>query len=285
MPAGDHELELARARFAEQRDGGTAKPARIAAVVLDLVDDRLRVFRAVQAEEDFLDHGLLLFGEKLRELLVGDVPVVIDLGAERMIEWKADGLALGFAQVLVKRRHERLGARPGRGGRAGFGRQHQGDSRSRSNRGDRGFEEFPAGHNTAAVAIRARLGIHGACILPSTGNCQRRKLVKKNLVRPAKDLSKIEFREDATELFAEPKDGVAALRAAADWCLQKIEKTVSLKRTDKRMVEDDFCFSQPVSFPWCERSSVALKTQREGFTIYVSLCGLEPRPKLAARPL
>ena len=78
MPAREHELEFACARLAEQSDGRAAKPF-FAAVMFDLLHDFPGVIRAVKADEDFANHRLLVFGEKLGNLFVRDHPVVVHL--------------------------------------------------------------------------------------------------------------------------------------------------------------------------------------------------------------
>jgi len=50
-----------------------------AAVVLDLLHDFFGVFGAVKANEYFVNHRLLVGREKLGELVVSDVPVVVHL--------------------------------------------------------------------------------------------------------------------------------------------------------------------------------------------------------------
>ena len=67
VPAGEHELELAGAGLAEERDGGLPPKPCLAAVVLDLFVDRLGVFLAVHAHENLLHHLLLVGGEELGE--------------------------------------------------------------------------------------------------------------------------------------------------------------------------------------------------------------------------
>src|SRR5205814_1441287 len=57
MPAREHELELARARLAEQSDGRAAEPF-LAAVMFDLLNHFSGVIGTVKADEDFANHRL-----------------------------------------------------------------------------------------------------------------------------------------------------------------------------------------------------------------------------------
>ena len=100
MPAGKDKLKLAGAWLAEQ--GDRAGPETFfPGVVFDLLENLLGILRAVHVEEDLADHSLLVRGEILADTLLGDVPVVIDLRSERMLERKNGRLFLFFGQALV----------------------------------------------------------------------------------------------------------------------------------------------------------------------------------------
>ena len=135
----------------------------LAAVVFDLLHDRLGVFRTVDAHEDFPDHGLLVGSEEVAECLVRDVPVVVHLRAQRMIERENNGLLLLLGQAFEKRGHECL--RPGAFGRGGL-RVGEGDERrgtGRSHSHGRCLEKRPAVDRAATLAeIEGRVRFHGA---------------------------------------------------------------------------------------------------------------------------
>ena len=153
VPAGEDELELPGAGLAEERDGRIAE-AGFAAVVLDLLEHGLGVFGRVQAEENLLHHLVLILVEKGGDVVVGDVPVVIDLGAQRVVEGKAERLALILAQRLEERRHERLGRGGGSGGAA--------DERDAADGGRGG--EAGGGFQEIAARLAAAIGgeeVHG----------------------------------------------------------------------------------------------------------------------------
>jgi len=107
VPAGEHEFELSCARLAKHRNGTAAETIR-AAVVLDLLHDFFGVFGAVKANEYFVNHRLLVGREKLGELVVSDVPVVVHLRAQRVVERKTNRFLLFFIEALEKRGHERF---------------------------------------------------------------------------------------------------------------------------------------------------------------------------------
>ena len=107
VTAGKNEFEFAGVGLAEEGDGGILE-ALFAGVVNDLLVNFLGVFRAVQAHEDVLDHGLLVLVEVVQAGL-GDVPVVIDLEAKRVVEGEADFAHLLFGEALVEALDEGLG--------------------------------------------------------------------------------------------------------------------------------------------------------------------------------
>src|SRR6185436_13042094 len=90
MAAGEDKFKLARARLAEQPHGGTAKKSVLAAVMLHLLVDHVGILGAVQAEKNLLHHRLLILIEEFVEGGLGDMPVVVDLGTQRMIEGKTN---------------------------------------------------------------------------------------------------------------------------------------------------------------------------------------------------
>jgi hypothetical protein len=98
MPAGKHELELPRTRFAEKGDRRAVKTA----VFFDLFIDEFRVFRAMQTEKYFFDHGLLVLGEEVTQLGLYDLPVVVDLRAERVVKREAKLFTLLSREGFVK---------------------------------------------------------------------------------------------------------------------------------------------------------------------------------------
>jgi len=69
----------------------------------------------VQAHEDLFDEVLLLGREMLADAGIGDVPVVVDLGAEFVVEGEAQELLLFAGERLVERGDEGLAG--GLGGR------------------------------------------------------------------------------------------------------------------------------------------------------------------------
>jgi hypothetical protein len=92
MPAGDDELELARARLSEQPDQ---------AIGQDPVG-------TVQLQEDLADHRLLVTGQDLIHARLHDVPVVVDLQAQGMIEGETKVPSLRLGQRSEQRRHQRF---------------------------------------------------------------------------------------------------------------------------------------------------------------------------------
>src|SRR5439155_21973647 len=111
MPAREHKLEPAAARLAKKRDGAAAETV-LAGVVFDLLQNSCGVFRAVEADENLPNHRLLVFGEEGGNFSVGDHPVVVHLGAERMVEGVTDRFLLLGGESFVERRDERFGSRP-----------------------------------------------------------------------------------------------------------------------------------------------------------------------------
>src|ERR1044071_6246049 len=107
MPAGEHKLKLAGTRLAKKSDGGIAE-SLFATVVNYLAHDLLGIFRAVQAHENLANHLLLIFGKELRGLLVCNMPVVIDLRTQGMIEWECNSFALLFVEAFVEGSDKRL---------------------------------------------------------------------------------------------------------------------------------------------------------------------------------
>ena len=103
VAAGIDEFEFASAGFAEEGHGAATEAAVFGVVVLNLLHDTLDVLGGVQAGEDVADHLLLILVEETGDALLHDVPVVIDLGAEGMIEGEADGGALLFAERFIER--------------------------------------------------------------------------------------------------------------------------------------------------------------------------------------
>src|SRR5436190_23082586 len=99
MASGQNEFKFSCARLAKERDRTGAETC-LATVVNHLLHHFVGVFGAVQAKENLADHLLLVLREKIRQLLVHDMPVVIDLGSERMIERKYNGLLLLLAEAF-----------------------------------------------------------------------------------------------------------------------------------------------------------------------------------------
>src|SRR5436190_22862249 len=104
MTSRQNKLEFPAAGLAEKRNGAIAETF-LATIVLHLLVDCLRILGTVLAHEDFLYHLLLVLIEKRRQFFVGDVPVIIDLRAKRMIESEAGRFPLFFRQALIERRN------------------------------------------------------------------------------------------------------------------------------------------------------------------------------------
>mgnify|MGYP000501190060 CR=1 FL=1 len=127
VTAGEDEFELAGAGLAKDGYCGTTLEAGFPAVTCDLLEDFLGVLFAVQPHEDLLDHGLLVLGVAL-DASFGDVPVVIDLEAQRVIEGEAHVLALFLGEGVVEGLYEGfassllLGLSPEGGKEAGGGK-------------------------------------------------------------------------------------------------------------------------------------------------------------------
>jgi hypothetical protein len=66
----------------------------------------------MQPEENLADHLLLIFVEELGDAFVGDLPVVIDLRAKRVVKIEADDLALLFGFASSVPASKRLPGRP-----------------------------------------------------------------------------------------------------------------------------------------------------------------------------
>ncbi len=152
------ELELAGSGFAEDRYRGTAFEAFDSAVPLDLVEDLLGVFLAVDSHEDALDHGLLILGEALH-LGLGDLPVVVHLQAQLVIEGEADHLALLVAQGIVEGLHQGFRRVRGRFLLGGEGGDETGSPDSRGGTCGSAEEGSTAG---GGGAIWAEVGVHGS---------------------------------------------------------------------------------------------------------------------------
>ena len=90
VAACQDKFELARARLSEDSDRrGFFKT--IAFTIMDyLIEDGLPVFIAVQAMENLPHQRLLVRREGVRHRMGDDHPVVIHLGAERILERKTD---------------------------------------------------------------------------------------------------------------------------------------------------------------------------------------------------
>ena len=71
--------------------------------MLHLLHDPLGIFGAVHFQEDFTNHGLLVRREIFSNTLLGDVPVVIHLGPERMVKREHHRLHLSLCQTLIQR--------------------------------------------------------------------------------------------------------------------------------------------------------------------------------------
>src|SRR6185369_15565591 len=101
-------LKLAAARFAKQGYGTSAK-AFFPRVVLHLVENFLRVLGTMEVAEDLADHRLLVGSEQFRDRLLSDLPVVVDLEPQWILERKADVFALFVLQSFVEGCDQGLG--------------------------------------------------------------------------------------------------------------------------------------------------------------------------------
>ena len=116
VAASENELERTRARLTEQSDGVLAETTR---VVTDVVKHLVHELRVVQPAENLGDHGLLVGREEVLDADRGDVPVVVDLRSQRVVEREGDLALLLGGQALVELRHQCLrGRMPGGGGNA-----------------------------------------------------------------------------------------------------------------------------------------------------------------------
>ena len=66
----------------------------------DLVVDGFRVILAMKSHEYFFYKGLLVRGKRVAESWLGDVPVIVDLQAQRVVKIKTDSLSLFVIQAL-----------------------------------------------------------------------------------------------------------------------------------------------------------------------------------------
>jgi hypothetical protein len=71
-----------------------SKSAGVAGIVFDLFQDFLCIFGTVHFQENFANHRLLVRRKIGPDALFGDVPVIINFGAERIIKGKDDRLSL-----------------------------------------------------------------------------------------------------------------------------------------------------------------------------------------------
>ncbi len=108
MAPGEHEFELAGSGFAEHGDR-TFSHAAFSVVGFHLVKHLLRILFAVQAEEDLLDHLLLIFIEGFENPIGHDPPVVIHPVSQFMVPGKGDLFALLVRQAFEERGCEGLG--------------------------------------------------------------------------------------------------------------------------------------------------------------------------------
>ena len=75
-----------------------------------LAKHRLGVLLAVQLEKNLLHQRLLFTGKNLADALFGDMPVVIYLFAQWMLELKRHDFLLRFVETAEQLGHQRLGA-------------------------------------------------------------------------------------------------------------------------------------------------------------------------------
>ena len=108
VPTSEHKLEITGSRLAENRNRTRAE-SRFATVVSDLTNHRLAIFLAVEIEENFAHHLVLIFVQKAADTGFGDVPIVAHLVAKRIIETEAKLLALLIVQAVVERFDDRFG--------------------------------------------------------------------------------------------------------------------------------------------------------------------------------
>ena len=98
VATGQHKLKLPGVRLAEQRHGGALKSIALG-VVQHLAKDGLGILLAVQLEKYLLHQCLLLPCKNLADALFGDVPVIVDLFAQWMVEWKRHDFLLVFIEA------------------------------------------------------------------------------------------------------------------------------------------------------------------------------------------
>ena len=143
VTAGEHEFELAGARFAKQSDGSAAKAAVAGVVTVELLPDLLLVLIAVQFVENLAHHGLLVGIQHVADGLLHDVPVVVHLLAALVIPRQANRGLLRVIEAFVELRDERLGRK--RRGRSGLGEQRLAEKSRRRRLGAAGDEGATAG--------------------------------------------------------------------------------------------------------------------------------------------
>lgn len=107
VPASEHELELSASRFTEEGNGATVETS----VLLDLLVHEFGIFLAVKPKEYFFDHRLLILGKEIAQLGFHDLPVVVDLRAERVVKGEAKLFTLLFREALVKGLDKGFGTR------------------------------------------------------------------------------------------------------------------------------------------------------------------------------
>ena len=100
VPTSQHKLELAGIRFAKQRHR-RALESFVPGVVPHLAKHGFGVLLAVQFQENLLHQRLLIPVENLADAFFGDVPVVVDLFTQRVLERKRDDVFLPFAEAAV----------------------------------------------------------------------------------------------------------------------------------------------------------------------------------------
>ncbi len=112
MPSGHHEFEFSAARRPE--DGDCLLLSVAVGIVFELPKDPLVPVGVVEAQEDFANEVLLVFGEKAAADVhfgdVGDVPVVRDVRSQKaasvaVIPGEADFLFLGGRKQIVELLH------------------------------------------------------------------------------------------------------------------------------------------------------------------------------------
>ena len=100
---GEDELELPGARLSEKRDRIILQASGI---LLDVILDLVVEVWVVEAAEDVLNHRLLVGRIKVTDAMRRDVPVVVDFGAQRVIEGKRHLASLFRGQAVVELRDD-----------------------------------------------------------------------------------------------------------------------------------------------------------------------------------